>query len=75
LGLVRNRVSGKLAGGILNSGIYFLTLIFGKNRRELVFKWEDALQVELILDPNDQMPIKKPGILRPVLNYEIEPLK
>jgi lipopolysaccharide transport system ATP-binding protein len=75
LGLVRNRVSGKLAGGILNSGIYFLTLIFGKNRRELVFKWEDALQVELILDPNDQMPIQKPGILRPVLNYEIEPLK
>lgn len=70
--LVRRRVIGVLPGALLNAGVYFLTLIFGKNRRELIYRWEDALQAELILDPSEHMPVKKPGVLRPPMNYEIE---
>lgn len=61
---------------LLNAGVYKITLIFGRDQRDALYKIDDVvsfgIQNTTVCGINKQRP---PGVIRPMLNWSVEHLE
>ena len=65
-------VAGTLVPNLLNAGIYRFKIIFGENQRYVLYKQDDVCQFEVlneVLGSNSEV---LPGVIRPVIEYEVK---
>ncbi|MCW3106733.1 MAG: ATP-binding cassette protein [Segetibacter sp.] len=64
------RVSGTLPPHLLNSGLYFFSIIIGQNQKTALFKGRDMVSFEVIHEPHGNHMRQLPGVVSPKLSFE-----
>lgn len=64
------RVSGTLPPNLLNSGLYFFSLIIGQNQKTALFKGRDMVSFEVIHEPQGNHMRQLPGVVSPKLSFQ-----
>ncbi len=65
-------IKGEMKYGMLNAGIYKLTLLFGESQKNLLLKVDDFIQFEVLNETAGNNTSVLPGIFRPLMEYKAE---
>lgn len=64
------RVKGTLPPHLLNSGLYFFSIIVGQNQKTALFKGRDMVSFEVIHEPHANHLRQLPGVVSPKLCFK-----
>lgn len=64
------RVSGTLPPHLLNSGLYFFSIIIGQNQKAALFKGRDMVSFEVIHEATGNHMRQLPGVVSPKLSFK-----
>jgi lipopolysaccharide transport system ATP-binding protein len=64
------RVSGSLPSNLLNSGLYFFSIIVGQSQKVALFKGRDMVSFEVIHEVEGNHMRQLPGVVRPRLSFK-----
>ncbi|MDB5193820.1 MAG: ATP-binding cassette protein [Segetibacter sp.] len=63
------RIASEIPSHLLNSGLYFFSIIVGQNQKTALFKGRDMVSFEVIHEASENHTRELPGVISPILSF------